>query len=490
MHGLDWGVVFLYGAILFGIATISSRRQTGTEEYFRGSRRLPWWAIGISIIATAFSAASLLGGPGEGYTHGLLWLQLQLGDLIGYALVCLLFIPLFVRLDVTTAYEYLEHRFDAKTRSLGAICFILFVFVRLGALLYGAALVVAEVAHVSLDAAIIAVGVVAILYTVIGGIAAVIWTDVLQFCMVLLGVGACLWVVANSAEGGLGSIVATAEDADRWQLFDFTWNPHSIRALPTALIAYGMLAFAVAGTNQQSVQRYVSCSDTRSAQKAAMLAWLTGAVGVAATLLLGVFLFGFYASAGRELPADVKPDRILPLFIANELPVGIAGLLVAAVFAAAMSSIDSALHSLSTSMVVDFYRRHFNRDEKESHYLRVARGLVVACGVIGIGAAFYVARTGQSLLPFLATYTAYFVGPVLGLFLLGVFVPRAHGGAAFWGALAAAAAVFLIANVDAWDLPGIWFTAMSAPLTLLLGFVLSRLSRVAGEPRSDAVPKR
>jgi SSS family solute:Na+ symporter len=470
---LDWVLVGAYGLTVFGIAAVASRRQSGTEEYFRGSRRLPWWAIGISIIATAFSAASLLGGPGEGYGHGFLWLQLQLGDLLGYALVCVLFIPLFVRLDVTTAYEYLEQRFDAKTRALAALLFTLFVVVRLGALLYGAALVVAEVSDLSLSAAIIAVGVVAIVYTVAGGIAAVIWTDVLQFGMVLAGVAACLVVAARGVDGGVAAIHAAASEANRLRLVDSSWDPSSIRTLPTAVIAYGMLAFAVAGTNQQSVQRYVSCPDVRGAQKAAMLAWFTGFVGVAATLVLGVVLYGFYTASGRGLPQDVAPDRILPIFIANELPVGVAGLLVAAVFAAAMSSIDSALHSLSTTMVVDFYRRFLRPQADSRHELRVARALVVLWGAVGIAAAFYVAQTGESLLPFLATYTAYFIGPVLGLFLLGVSLPRVDGTSAFTGAVAAAGALVIVAQWSTWSVPGIWFTALTAPLTVILATLLS-----------------
>ena len=129
---VDWAIVAAYSAIVIGIGIIASRKQNNTDEYFRGSRQIPWWAIGVSIIATSFSAASLLGGPGECYNHGFLYLQLQLGDLIGYGLVIALFLPFFVRLNLTTAYEYLEKRFDAKTRSLGSLCFLLFVIARLG----------------------------------------------------------------------------------------------------------------------------------------------------------------------------------------------------------------------------------------------------------------------------------------------------------------------------------------------------------------------
>jgi len=483
MHALDWTVIAVYAAALFGIGVYATRKQSGTDEYFRGSRTIPWWAIGISIIATAFSAASLLGGPGEGYNHGFLWMQLQMGDLIGYALVCLLFIPFFVRLDLTTAYEYLERRFDPKTRCLGAFCFQLFVLARLGALLYGAALVVSQTTGLSLASAILIVGVVSILYTTAGGIAAVIWTDVLQFGMILVGVTAAVWVAASGIEGGLGSLWQTASEAGKLRVIDPSWDPGNIRTLPTALGAYGLLAFAVAGTNQQSVQRYVSCPDVRSAQKAAGLAWLSGFVGVAAAVLLGVVLFAFYQAKPGALPEGIQPDKIFPHFISTELPPGIAGFVVAAIFAAAMSSIDSALHSLSTSMVVDLYRRFLKTEAPEKHYLLAAQLLIVFWGVLGIGAAFYVASTGKSLLPFLVKYTTYFLGPLLGVFLLGICTRRCTARGAFWGALAAVGSLVLLVNFTPVKLPGIWFSAVTVPVTVVLGFLLS-LTEPAPEPES------
>ena len=258
---VDWAIVAAYSAIVIGIGIIASRKQNNTDEYFRGSRQIPWWAIGVSIIATSFSAASLLGGPGEGYNHGFLYLQLQLGDLIGYGLVIALFLPFFVRLNLTTAYEYLEKRFDAKTRSLGSLCFLLFVIARLGGLLYAASLVVSMVTGMPTDLAILIVGVVSIVYTVAGGITAVVWTDVLQFGMIFIGIGVGIWTAATGVPGGLGELWRVAGENGKLVMFDFSWNPDSIRSLPTALLAYGVLAFAVAGTNQQSVQRYVSCAD-------------------------------------------------------------------------------------------------------------------------------------------------------------------------------------------------------------------------------------
>lgn len=481
MGGLDWAIVGVYALALIGIGWAASRKQNTTDEYFRGSRQIPWWAIGISIMATSFSAASLLGGPGEGYGFGFLWLQLQLGDLLGYSLVLVLFLPLFVRLNLTTAYEYLERRFDAKTRSLGSLCFLLFVLARLGALLYGASLVVAAVTSWPIWASILVVGIVSVVYTVAGGITAVVWTDVLQFVMIFVGLAAGVWATVQGVPGGFDELWSTAAAAGKLQVVDFSWNPESIRAFPTALFAYGILAFAVAGTNQQSVQRYVSCADVASGRKAALLGWFTGFVGVAATLFLGVLLFSFYSLNPGTLPEEVTGDQILPFFVVNQVPTGAAGLLVAAIFAAAMSSIDSALHALSTCVTVDFYQRFGRRDRSEAHYLKFSQLLIAAWGIVGILLAFYVGSVEESLLPFLVKYTALFLGPLLGVFLMGTLIPRVNANGAFFGTVAAAAILGIGSGTGILRFPGIWQSAIAAPLAVILGYGISLL----GAPPSE-----
>jgi SSS family solute:Na+ symporter len=472
MSIIDWAIIAIYALAVIGIGIAASRKQSNTDEYFRGGRQLPWWAIGFSIIATSFSAASLLGGPGEGYTHGFLYLQLQLGDLIGYGLVIALFLPFFVQLNLTTAYEYLERRFDAKTRSLGSLCFLLFVIARLGGLLYAASLVVSTVTGLPLYGAIVLVGAISIVYTAAGGITAVVWTDVLQFAMIFVGIAAGIWAAASAVPGGLGELWQAASDGGKLAVVNFSWEPESIRSLPTALLAYGTLAFAVAGTNQQSVQRYVSCADVESGRKAILLGWFSGFVGVAATLLLGVLLFGFY-SLNAGLPEDVQPDGILSHFIVNQVPPGASGLLVAAIFAAAMSSIDSALHSLATCMTVDFYQRYSKSPKNEFQSLTVAKGLIVVWGILGILSAFYVASTGESLLPFLVTYTTMFLGPLLGIFLMGVLVPRVNATGAFYGTIAAVIILAVGTEFNWITFPGIWRSAVIAPIAVLLGWLIS-----------------
>ncbi len=489
MSPIDWVIVVLYAIAVLAIGWAASRKQTSTDEYFRGSRQLPWWAIGFSIIATSFSAASLLGGPGEGFNYGLLYLQLQIGDLIGYALVILLFLPFFMRLNLTTAYEYLEQRFDAKTRSLGSLCFLLFVIARLGGLLYAASLAVSTIVGIPIDLAIFIVGAVSIVYTITGGIAAVIWTDVLQFGMIFVGLAAGIWTAATAVPGGIGELWSAASAAGKLSVINPSWEPDSIRSLPTAVFAYGMLAFAVAGTNQQSVQRYVSCADIQSGRKAILLGWFSGLIGVAATLVLGVLLYGFYSLNPTLLSGLVvtpegtleTADSILPYFIVNQVPPGASGLLVAAIFAAAMSSIDSALHSLATCMTVDFYQRYSPSAVSESQSLKVAQWLIGIWGILGIFSAFYVASTGEDLLPFLIEYTAMFLGPLLGLFLMGVLLPRVNANGAFYGTIVAV--IFLVVgNGMGWlSFPGIWRSAVIAPIAVGLGLLISLLGNVPGE---------
>ncbi|MEB3214077.1 MAG: sodium:solute symporter [Leptolyngbyaceae bacterium] len=472
MSIIDWVIIAAYALLVIGIGIRASLKQTNTDEYFRGQKQLPWWALGFSIIATSFSAASLLGGPGEGYSHGFLYLQLQLGDLLGYGLVMLLFLPFFVRLNLTTAYEYLEKRFDAKTRSLGSLCFLLFVIARLGGLLYAASLVVTTITELPLSVSILLVGILSIIYTATGGITAVVWTDVLQFFMIFVGIIAGIWAAVSGVPGGFWELWQAAGEGGKLAFINLSWEPDSIRSLPTALLAYGILAFAVAGTNQQSVQRYVSCADEPSARKAILLGWFSGCVGVAATLVLGVLLFGFY-TINAGLPDDIQPDGILSHFIINQVPAGASGLLVAAIFAAAMSSIDSALHSLATCMTVDFYQRYVRPEPTEPQCLKVAQWLIVFWGMLGILAAFYVASTGESLLPFLIQYTTLFLGPVLGIFLMGVLFPRVNATGAFYGTLASALILGVGSSMEWLTFPGIWQSAITAPLAVMLGIVIS-----------------
>lgn len=490
MHFADWIVLALYIGVVVGIGAWANRRQTSTEAYFLGNRKVRWWAAGLSIIATSFSAASILGVPGFAYATDMWYLQYQLGDMLAAIIVAVLFIPFFHRLrGLTTAYEYLEARFDLKTRLLGSTLFILTVLLRAGTLLFGAALLFSAVVPTDLvpgltgvEEAVVLFGLIAILYTVLGGISAVIWTDVIQFGIMMLGILGAMAVVVFATPGGWGTAFAEAGELGKLDVINLE-DPLGGRGLVTAIFGYGLLALSLFGTNQQPVQRYMTVSNPRQAQQALLLGVGAGAIGVLMSLLLGVFLYVFYRHYPGLIPAGLTPDQVMPHFVVTQVPAVLTGALVAAVFAAAMSSLDSALNSLAAALTTDFLKR-FRPDVPEARRLRFAKAVVVTAGVLGIGIGIYSARAEALLIELILTFMGYFAGGLLGLFLLGMLTRRANGHGAFVGAIVGTLVVLMVTEND-FPLPAlyamlgfeaipfIWSTAVGLVVTLLVGYLLS-----------------
>jgi SSS family solute:Na+ symporter len=490
MHYADWIVLLLYIGVMVGIGAWANRRQTDTEAYFVGNRNMHWWAAGLSIIATSFSAASILGVPGYAYSDDMWYLQYQIGDFLGAAIVAVLFIPFFHRVrGLTTAYEYLEARFDLKTRLLGSSLFILTVLLRAGTLLFGAALLFSAVAPTelipglnSVEEAVVIFGIVAIIYTAMGGISAVIWTDVIQFTIMSVGIIASMAVVVTTTPGGWETAFSEAGQLGKLDVVH-TEDPVGGTGLLTAIFGYGLLALSLFGTNQQPVQRYMTVKNPREAQGALLLGVGAGAIGVLLSLLLGVFLFIFYQHFPTLLPADLTPDQVMPHFVNTQVPPIVTGALVAAVFAAAMSSLDSALNSMAAALTVDFLKR-FRPGVSEAARLRFAKVVVVVAGIIGIWVGIYSARTEAPLIDLILTFMGYFAGGLLGLFLLGMLTKRANGHGAFTGAIVGTLVVLMVTENDfqlprlyEWfgfgPIPFIWSTAIGLLVTLVVGYLVS-----------------
>lgn len=492
MHLADWIVLGLYVAVIVAIGFWANRRQTDTEAYFVGNRSVRWWAAGLSIIATSFSAASILGVPGYAYASNLWYLQYSIGDVLAAIIVAVLFIPFFHKVrGLTTAYEYLEARFDLKSRLLGSTLFALTVLLRAGTLLYGAALLFSAVAPTNfipglngVEEAVVIFGIIAILYTVLGGISAVIWTDVIQFAIMSLGVIGLMVIVVVDTPGGVGTAFAQASELDKLQVFH-TEDLMAGTGLLTAIFGYGLLALSLFGTNQQPVQRYMTVREPREAQKALILGVSAGAIGVTLSLLLGVFLYVFYATFPGLMPEGLTADQVMPHFVSTHAPPILTGALVAAVFAAAMSSLDSALNSLSAALTVDFLQR-FKPDTSERFRLNFAKVVVVTAGVLGIAVGIYASRTGSPLIDLILAFMGYFAGGLLGLFLLGMLTKRANGHGAFVGAIVGTLVVLMITQnafglppLYAWlglePIPFIWSTAIGLGVTLVVGYAISLL---------------
>ena len=490
MHYVDWIVLGIYIATIVAIGVWANRLQTDTEAYFVGNRNVRWWAAGLSIIATSFSAASILGVPGYAYTSDMWYLQYQIGDFVAAAIVAALFIPFFHKVPgLTTAYEYLEARFDLKTRLLGSSLFSLTVLLRAGTLLYGAALLFSAVVPTDVipgltgvEEAVVIFGLIAIVYTVMGGISAVIWTDVIQFVIMSLGIVASMAVVVHGTPGGWEAAFAEAGQLQKLDVFH-TEDPTSGTGLLTAIFGYGLLAVSLFGTNQQPVQRYMTVKRPGEAQGALLLGVGAGALGVLLSLLLGVFLFIYYQHHPERLPDGLTADQVMPHFVNTQVPPVITGALVAAVFAAAMSSLDSALNSLAAALTVDFLTR-FRPGVSEDRRLRFAKVVVVTAGIFGIGVGIYSARTGAPLIDLILSFMGYFAGGLLGLFLLGMLTKRANGHGAFAGAIVGTLVVLMVTENDfglpplhAWlgiePVPFIWSTAIGLLVTVTIGYLIS-----------------
>jgi len=477
LHPLDLLVLVGYAIIVISLGWIAHRRQSTTDDYFLGGRRLPWIVVGASILATAFSASSLLGGPGEAFAHGLLWLQLQLGDLIAVALVVWLFIPALRGRQLTTAYEFLEERFDVRVRWFSSALFQLQVLFRAGILVYGPALALATLTGLDLNTTILIVGILASAYTVLGGMTAVVWTDALQVGVVIAGLVACLVTVGQGIDGGLTEAFRIASADGRTQLVDTTAPLNSPRSWPGAVFGYGILALSVFGTNQQTVQRYLSCRTIAEARRAAWLGWGLGFVITLLTLFVGLALYGFYRVHTNVLPQDLSGDAILPFFVANELPPGIAGLLVAAIMAAAMSSLDSALSSLATTVEVDFLSRL--RPVEDSVQLRRARWLTLAAGILATAAAMALAGRG-TLLALAVRVMGWFAGPILALFILALRRHPPEPRAALVAAIVGTLTVLLASVPGPWPeslRPGIWSAALGTTVTLVVAAIGTAVGR-------------
>ena len=467
---IDWVVLVAYLMIVVMIGIVYRAGKTdGILDYFFARGRMPWWAVGISLIATSVSASTFLGNPAEAYQFDLRLLQLNLGVPISIIIVCLVFIPFYQRLGASSAYEVLERRFDLKTRTLASIFYMVHVMLRTGILIFGPALMISQVTGIDVKIVVVAVGIVALFYTTLGGLRAVIWTDVLQF-FILLGGGVLVCTfVAYDVPGGFSAVFEAASQSGKTQWLDFSWGLENPRNIWAAGIAYITLDLAIRSTDQQFVQRYLSCVDTRRSRYAAILSAVLGLFVAMLFFAVGIFLWAFYRTYPAELAvSDV--NRVLPHYIATKLPWGVSGLIVAGVFAAAMSSIDSAVNAVSNTATIDFYKRFGGSDVGGLRFARIAS---LICGVIGIGIGIFSATVGKNLFILALSFTSLFTGALLGIFVLALATKRVSGWGAFIGAIMGMFSLAIITKVLHLSISWPWYPLISMSVTVLTGWISS-----------------
>ena len=427
---VGWSVVAGYFTALLGMGYYFSKRERSTDDFFFAGRRIPWWAVGLSIFGTQLSAITFIAIPGVAYATD--WVRMLNSFMVMAVLpvAIFVFLPFFCRLRVSTAYEYLELRFNPLVRMVSSSIFIVYQLMRIGVVVYLPSLALSAVTGADIVTCVVAMTIVSTVYTVMGGIEAVIWTDVVQV-FVLLG-GALLSLAALIyLVGGIGETIAIGAAAGKFHTINSGWDP-------TELVLWVMIAgpfFTILQSyvsDQTTVQRYLVTADERQAARGM---WLNVVIVIPVTLLfygIGSALFAYYKTFPERV-AIGKNDEVFPWFIVEHLPSGISGLVIAAVFAASMSSLDSSMNSVATAIVCDFYRRWWPAVD-DARCLRLARWITVATGVFGGGVAIMLARTDiSSIWDTLRTIFGFFGGPLLGVFLLAALTRRTNSVGALVG---------------------------------------------------------
>jgi SSS family solute:Na+ symporter len=475
MKTLDLIIIFGY---LIGVTAFGSwfgKKQETTEDYFVGDRSVPWWAIAASIVATETSTITFISVPGIAFAKGgnFQFLQLVFGYMLGRIVISFLFIPMYFKGELMTVYELLGQRFGSKVKMLASALFVVMRNIADGIRLLLTAIVLGAVytafqpdadLNTVIIASIVLLGLIMIIFTYYGGMEAVIWVEVIQLGIYIGGAIAAAVVIANQIEGGFSGAVAVGEQFQKFTLVDWGWrDTNYIFNLPfssgsfnfnlpidltktytfwAGLIGGCFLTMSTHGTDQYLVQRYL-CTNKPSRASLALLS--SGAVVLGqfiGFLFIGVLLFAFYqpyAMAGYETAAGAFPfaggDKVFPDFITKHMPTGISGLVVAAIFAAALSS---SLNSIAATFVNDLYKP-FKKDPDDKHLLRVSHILTLFFGIVQIAVALVAMRYESSALDKALSIASLFNGPVLGVFLVGTFIKRANQTAALSGMLVACA---------------------------------------------------
>lgn len=448
---VDYTVLALYLLLMIGIGVWTSRHQGSTDDYFRGGQKIPGWATGLSIFGAKLSAITFIGMPAKTYATDWTYFLMLMTIIMIMPVVIRFFIPFYRRLNVTSAYEYLEKRFSYTSRCLASLLFLLLQLGRMGIVLLLPSIALSVVTGIPVTVSILIMGIVSIFYTVLGGVEAVIWTEVVQVIILLGGALLALVLLPLNIGAPAGEAWKSVTEHGKLTMLDFHFDLSS-PTLWVVLIGGLALNLTVYGTDQTVVQRYLTTKDERTAANSLKLgAWMT----LPSTLIffsIGTLLFLFYQHHPEKVNIALdSQDTIFPWYIVNEMPRGISGLVITAIFAAAMGSLNGSVNAVSTVFVNDFYRKFFPH-KTERNYLNAARISTLLVGIFGTVIALVMAGTGiVSLWDQFNTILGLFTGGIAGLFILGIFTKRANAFGAAAGLIASGACQYLVyryANVN------------------------------------------
>lgn len=466
-------IAYMFGAVVFGLWI--GRGQRDTTDYLLGGRDLPWWTILGSIVATETSTVTFLSVPGIAFAEGgnFQFIQLAFGYIIGRLVVVLVFLPDYFRGTLFTAYQVLDRRFGGGVKQTASILFIIMRNLADGMRLYLTAIVLTHVVGLSLEICVFSIGMVTIIYTLFGGMKAVVWNDCIQFLVYMCGAILAGSVILSHLPGGWAQLWTYGDEHHKWTVFNFSGDLTQTYTFWSGLIGGLFLTLGTHGTDQLMVQRYLCARNQPDAARALATSGGIILLQFALFLLLGVGLACFYSIHPAE--SELAPDEVFASFIVNHMPIGVVGLTLAAVFSAAMSTLSSSLNSSATAAVNDLYVPLLKADVGTKQSLNMSRVLTVVFGVLQmcVGIAAHIGIAGQYVNPSVVgnvlAIAGFTMSIILGVFCLGVFSPQADRRSALtaiWGGLFVMSGVAFGTNL-AWP----WFTVLGAMITFSIGSV-------------------
>lgn len=545
MKFLDWAVVVAYLAYVIWDGIRMTKHSGSAEGYFLANRSLPWWAVGLSVMATQLSAITLVGTTGQAYSDGMRFLQFYYGLPLAMVILCVTAVPFFYRARVFTAYEYLERRFDAKVRSLTSFFFLISRGLGVGVIIAAPSVILSIVLGWSEIATIFAIGLSTTVYTMVGGVQAVTWTDVKQMVIIFFGLFVCLFVIISQfpQQVSVTDGLFLAGSLGKLETVNWSFDLQEKYTIWSGVFAALFLFLSYFGCDQSQVQRFLTAKSVSEGRTSLLMSAFLKIPMQFLILLVGVLVFVFYqfatppmifnsvesakvenaaqyqtlktnyeaAHAAREkaalifienrtddtrqnyVAADkqfnetrkaavefVKTETgnksfndvnyVFPRFVVENMPMGIIGLIIAAIFAAAMSSISAELNALATATTIDFYKRHFKPDGTDRDFVRFGRIATFVWGIFACIVAIYATNLG-SLIEVVNKFGSFFYGSLLGVFVLAIGVPRARARGAFFGLLFGIASVWVASNFT--KIEFLWFNVVGCVVTVLAGYLIS-----------------
>jgi SSS family solute:Na+ symporter len=461
----DLAILLGYLAAIVGLGLWLGRRVRDTNQFMAAGRAMPGWAIGLSMFGSYISSISFLANPGKAYADNWNAVAFTLATPIAAVVAVRWFVPFYLREGAVSAYQHLERRYGRWARTYAVVCFLLYQMARMGSIVYLVALAMVPLTGWSKSSTIITTGALMTAYMLAGGMKAVVWVGVLQSAVLIVGTLACLVAVVLKTPGGVPGILDAAAAQHKFDLGSF--GPSLAQSTFWVVFVYGVVMnLSNFGVDQSYVQRYITARSDRDAKRSVWLTTLLYVPVAPIFFFIGTSLFVFYAARPDLLGTGLKPDQVFPHFISTQLPAGLAGLVVAAIFAASM---DSNLSSMATLTLCDLYKPYWRPDATERQSLRVLRWSTLGWGAAGTAVGLGMIRVDTALDAWW-NLAGLFSGGVLGLLLLSLLFRRA-------GPTAGAAAVASGVVVMAWmalpslriDLPGLWRNPMHANMTIVVG---------------------